>query len=203
MNLSGTVEIQKPKKRSKREPQTMSLQSLIAKQNSIKHQNQEYVNFIKEIEEMSPEEETFDSKVQVKKSKAKIKKKTLNNRSFQMRQRNQKPKSKEDLKSKNDYETRKNTISVSGKGPRDWTEEELVNFDTEKLMGSESNISFEYNSKMTTDWNKDVGFLIQSKMKLVMSLRITLGKFGSEKQGQKSLIGFWRFMLRVSIRNLI
>ena len=83
MNLAKTIEIEKLMKQSPEEKSgAISFQSLINAKNSIRKQNKEYVDFIREIEELSSENEE-SRKVE-------------------------KEKEKEEAK---DYETKKNKIS--------------------------------------------------------------------------------------------
>lgn len=59
MNLANTIELEKLAQQSpkiKHNPETITFESLKNAKNTIKNQNKEYVNFIKEIEEMSSEE---------------------------------------------------------------------------------------------------------------------------------------------------
>jgi DNA segregation ATPase FtsK/SpoIIIE-like protein len=186
MNLSGTVNIEELLNEApeKEEKEGMSLQCLINSKNSIKQKNQEYVDFIKEIEEFSPENEKEVEIKSKKKKKRNFKKKIP-----------QQEEIKKQEKIKSNFETRKNTISLTGKAKRDWTKEELVNFDTEKIGGSDifSSYEFEYNS-ILMDGASDVREKIIFRMKIQeRNLKTTSERFGNEKQKRKFLIGYWKF----------
>ena len=151
MNLSETVNIEALVEEAERgrECQGVSLEALKISKNAIRQKNENYVKFIKEIEEYSPEsgpQEEEGGKPRASK-KAVAKKRNF---------RKQKRRNKESEKTErggSEYETRKNILCVSGKDTRDWTRAQLTDFDTEKGGTSDafSSLEFEYGSELTLE----------------------------------------------------
>jgi hypothetical protein len=130
MNLANTIEIEKFANESVEDQEkrkTITFESLKNAKNSIKTQNKEYVDFIKEIEEMSEEDPISPP----------VKEKTFS--------KNNKPK----------QINKTNNISVSKKRKRKQKKEEKLNLNIEK--GRDSNLfsscEYDYSKKLDNETN--------------------------------------------------
>lgn len=151
MNLSETVNIEALVEEAERqqECQGVSLEALKISKNAIRQKNENYVKFIKEIEEYSPERGPQEE--ERRKPKA-SKKAVAKKRNFRKQKRRNKE-SERTEKGGSEYETRKNILCVTGKDTRDWTRAQLTDFDTEKGGASDafSSFEFEYGSGLTLE----------------------------------------------------